>query len=604
MDSQPAIRAEGVTRLKSTRTVLSILAFLLAASSAWAKGKVPRIPVAPAQAAQPSQAAPSPILGAVQEELGREMGVLGKTDPAAYFLSYTVTDSDRSEVTGSNGALLSSGQQRSRWLEGQVRVGSYQLDNTHRVGNGGPGFPGSFGEPVPIDDDPAVLKRAMWRETETQYRAAAEAFIKVKTGKDVQVQTVAQGAPDFSQEKPQSYYGTRASYTVDRRPWEQKVRLYTHSFRSSAAVLNSIVTFRAEAQNQYQVTSEGTKLQFGEVRYRLELFIQGKASDGMDLERYYNFDWTDPTGAPEDKTVLAQCAILQKELEALVKAPLADPYAGPAMLTGRAAAVFFHEVFGHRDEGFRQKDISEGQTFADKVGQLLLPNFISIVDDPTAAKLGPTVLLGNYPYDDEGIAAQKVTLVDHGVLRNFEMSRQPLNGFPQSNGHGRRQVGLPPESRQGNLIVESSYKVTNARLRQMFIDEIKRQNKPYGLFFDDISGGFTFTGRAQPQAFHVEPLVVYRVYADGRPDELVRGVSIVGTPLVSLQKIMATGDVSEVFNGYCGAESGSVPVAAAAPPLLVSEMEVEKKQTSTDRPPILPPPANDPQAAGPQTKVN
>ena len=540
----------------------------------------------------------------MQQELDREMAVIGKSDPPAYFLSYTVTDSQRSEVTGSNGALLSSQEQRSRWLEGQVRVGSYQLDNTHRVGNDGPGFPGSFGEPVPIDDDPAVLKRAMWRETESQYRAAAEAFIKVKTGKDVQVQTLEQGAPDFSQEKAQVSYSSRASYTLDRHPWEDKVRLYTHSFRSSALILNSIVTFSAQAQNQYHVTSEGTKLQFGQVRYRLELFIQGKASDGMDLERYYNFDWTDPASAPDDKTVLAQCGVLQKELEALTKAPLADPYAGPAMLTGRAAAVFFHEVFGHRDEGFRQKDINEGQTFADKVGQLLLPNFISIVDDPTTAKLGSTVLLGNYPFDDEGIAAQKVTLVDHGVLKNFEMSRQPLNGFPLSNGHGRRQVGLPPESRQGNLIVESSYKVANARLRQMLIDEIKHQNKPYGLFFDDISGGFTFTGRAQPQAFHVEPLVVYRVYADGRPDELVRGVSIVGTPLVSLQKIMATGDTTEVFNGYCGAESGSVPVAAAAPPLLVSEMEVEKKQTSTDRPPILPPPAHDAQASDPPAKGN
>jgi len=590
--------------LKQTPAILVIFALLFAVSNASAKGKSPRMPAPPAQAAPAGQAAPSPILGAVQQELDREMAVIGKADPPAYFLSYTVTDSQRSEVTGSNGALLSSQEQRSRWLEGQVRVGSYQLDNTHRVGNDGPGFPGSFGEPVPIDDDPAVLKRAMWRETESQYRAAAEAFIKVKTGKDVQVQTLEQGAPDFSQEKPQVFSGARASYTLDRHPWEDKVRLYTRSFRSSALILNSIVTFSAQAQNQYHVTTEGTKLQFGEIRYRLELFIQGKASDGMDLERYYNFDWTDPASAPDDKTVLAQCGVLQKELEALTKAPLADPYAGPAMLTGRAAAVFFHEVFGHRDEGFRQKDINEGQTFADKVGQLLLPNFISIVDDPTTAKLGSTVLLGNYPYDDEGIAAQKVTLVDHGVLKNFEMSRQPLNGFPQSNGHGRRQVGLPPESRQGNLIVESSYKVTNARLRQMLIDEIKHQNKPYGLFFDDISGGFTFTGRAQPQAFHVEPLVVYRVYADGRPDELVRGVSIVGTPLVSLQKIMATGDTTEVFNGYCGAESGSVPVAAAAPALLVSEMEVEKKQTSTDRPPILPSPAHDPQASDPPARGN
>jgi TldD protein len=584
--------------LKLTYAFLFFFASLSAGSIASAKGKPPRIPGSPVQAAQPGQVTPAPLLAAVQQEMDREIAAIGKADPPAYFLSYTVTDNDRSEVTGSNGALLSSQQQRSRWLEGQVRVGSYQLDNTHHVGNDGPGFPGSFGEPIPIDDDTAVLKRAMWRQTESQYRAAAEAFIKVKTGKDVQVQTVAQGAPDFSREKAQVYYGPRASYTLDRRPWEQKVRLYTHSFRSSSSVLNSIVTFTAQAQNQYQVTSEGTKLQFGAVRYRLELFIQGKATDGMDIERYYNFDWVDPALAPEDKDVLAQCAILQKELESLVQAPLAEPFAGPAMLTGRAAAVFFHEVFGHRDEGFRQKDIGEGQTFAGKVGEQLLPNFISIVDDPTAAKLGTNVLLGNYPYDDEGIASQKVTLVDRGVLRNFEMSRQPLNGFPQSNGHGRRQVGLPPVSRQGNLIVESSNKVTNARLRQMFIDEVRRQNKPFGLLIDDISGGFTFTGRSQPQAFQVQPLVVYRVYADGRPDELVRGVDIVGTPLVSLQKIMATGDTAEVFNGYCGAESGSVPVAAAAPALLISEMEVQKKQTSTDRPPILPPPAHDLQSKG------
>ena len=226
--------------------------------------------------------------------------------------------------------------------------------------------------------------------------------------------------------------------------------------------------------------------------------------------------------------------------------------------------------------------------------------FISIVDDPTQAKLGSSILLGYYPFDDEGVAAQRVTLVDKGVLKNFEMSRQPIVGFPQSNGHGRRQVGLAPVSRQGNLIVESSNKVSNAELRRMLIAEVKRQGKAFGLLIDDIAGGFTFTGRGQPQAFQVQPLVVYEVFADGRPDMLVRGVDIVGTPLVSLTKIMATGDTPEVFNGYCGAESGSVPVAAAAPAMLISEMEVQKKQSSTDRPPILPPPAHDPQATGGQ----
>ncbi|HKM89396.1 MAG TPA: metallopeptidase TldD-related protein, partial [Candidatus Acidoferrales bacterium] len=257
----------------------------------------------------------------------------------------------------------------------------------------------------------------------------------------------------------------------------------------------------------------------------------------------------------------------------------------------------------HRAEGHRQKDISEGQTFAKKVGEQIFPSFLSVYDDPTQARVGNEDLLGHYLYDDEGVSARHVVLVDHGILKNFEMSRSPLIGFPQSNGHGRAQTGLAPVSRQGNLVVESSKQVSNAELRKMLIEEVKRQNKPFGLLIDDIAGGFTFTGRGQPQAFQVNPLVVYRVYPDGRPDELVRGVDIVGTPLVSLTKILATGDKPEVFNGYCGAESGSVPVAAVSPAILMSELEVQKKVSSTDRPPILPPPAHDPQAASQTAEV-
>ena len=191
-------------------------------------------------------------------------------------------------------------------------------------------------------------------------------------------------------------------------------------------------------------------------------------------------------------------------------------------------------------------------------------------------------------------------LVDKGVLKTFLMSRSPLINIPHSNGHGRRQLGYAPVARQGNLIVTSTNTMTDAQLRAKLIELIKQQGKPFGLMIDDIAGGFTFTGRGNPQAFQVQPLVVYKVFADGRPDELVRGVDIVGTPLVSLTKIVATGDKEEIFNGYCGAESGSVPVSAVAPAMLISEMEVQKKETSTDRPPILPPPAHDPDAKGQQ----
>ncbi len=551
-----------------------------------------------AQAAPPDASAKrSPLLAAMQAELDRSFKTLSAQDPPAYYLGYTITDTQRAEVSGSNGALLSSSENHNRWLEVSVRTGSYDLDNTHKVGTrqeqrGGPG------EPVPIDDDTEVLRRAIWLETDKQYRSAAEALIKIKTGKEVKVETAEGAAPDFTHEQSHTYIGPETSFKLERKPWEEKVRAYTKEFRDSPAVINSIVTFTAQAQNAYQTSSEGTQLQYGQIRYRLELFIQGKAPDGMDLERYYNFDWVNPSDAPDDKAVYAAGATMRKELEGLVAAPINEPSVGPALLTGRAAAVFFHEVFGHRAEGHRQKDVAEGQTFAKKVDQAILPDFLSIVDDTTMRKLGPTDLLGYYEYDDEGVKAHRVTLVDHGVLKDFEMSRSPLVGFPHSNGHGRRQLGASPVSRQGNLIVESSKQVTNAELRVKLLELIKQQHKEFGLMIDDIAGGFTFTGRGQPQAFQVLPLVVYKVFADGRPDQLVRGVDIVGTPLASLTKIVATGDTMEVFNGYCGAESGSVPVSAAAPAILTSELEVQKKESSTDRPPILPSPAHDVVKAG------
>jgi predicted Zn-dependent protease len=544
-----------------------------------------------------STAKRSPLLAAMQAELDRSFKVLNSQEPPAYYIGYTVTDTNRVNVSGSNGALLSSDENRARWLEVSVRTGSYDLDNTHKVGTrqeqrGGPGTP------APIDNDTEVLRRMIWLETDKQYRAAAEALIKIKTGKEVKVETAEGAAPDFTHEQPHTDIGPEVSIKVDRKPWEEKVRAYTKEFRTSPAVINSIVTFTAQAQNAYQITSEGTQLQYGQIRYRLELFIQGKAPDGMDLERYYNFDWVNPSDAPDDKAVLAAGATLRKELEGLVAAPLNEPSVTPALLTGRAAAVFFHEVFGHRAEGHRQKDVAEGQTFAKKVDEPILPDFLTIIDDPTMPRLGKEDLLGFYEYDDEGVKAHRVMMVDHGVLKNFEMSRSPLVGFPHSNGHGRRQLGASPVSRQGNLIVESSKTMTNAQLRVKLIELVKEQHKPYGLLIDDIAGGFTFTGRGQPQAFQVQPLVVYKVFADGRPDELVRGVDIVGTPLASLTKIVATGDKQEVFNGYCGAESGSVPVSAAAPAILTTELEVQKKESSTDRPPILPAPAQDAAKSG------
>lgn len=581
-------------RLRNAYRIWAVTAALPAASVCLAGICLAGICLAGTGQSSPSNASNvPPVLQAMQQELQRTVTAYGKADPPAYFVAYTVNDEENVNVSGSNGALLSSSDTRNRWLEVQTRIGDYNLDNTHKIEGREPAWT-SPGTQATLDDDIPVLSREIWRETDRQYRAAVQAFIAVQTSKEVQAQSAEQRAPDFSHEEPHVSISPAVSFHVDRKPWEEKVRKYTAAFSASPAVLNSIVTFTAGATNQYFVNSEGSKLAFGQIRYRLELFVQSKAPDGMDLERYANFDWVDPSKAPTEAAVMNQIRILSGQIAALQKAPLVEPFAGPTLLTGRAAAVFFHEVLGHRLEGFRQKDASEGQTFTSKIGQPILPDFITVRDDPTTKEVRGEVLLGYYPFDDEGVPAQNVTLVDHGILKNFLMSRSPLINFPHSNGHGRRQLGFQPIARMGNTIVESSKTMTNAALRRRFIEEIRKQGKPFGLLIDDIAGGFTFTGRAQPQAFQVQPLIVYKVFPDGRPDELVRGVNIVGTPLISITKIIATGDTPEVFNGYCGAESGSVPVSAVAPEILISEMEVSKKESSTDTPPILPPPAHDP----------
>ena len=345
------------------------------------------------------------------------------------------------------------------------------------------------------------------------------------------------------------------------------------------------------------ISSEGTKITTGGAIARLVIQAETRADDGMELLRVETFQAATPDGFPAEPEIAKKIEKMAADLKALRAAPIAEPFDGPAMLSGRAAAVFFHEVLGHRMEGQRQRGDQEGQTFTKKVNQLVLPDFVSVVDDPTLKQLNGMPLSGAYSYDEEGVPASRVEIIKDGVLKSFLLSRMPIKNFSHSNGHGRGQAGRMPTARQGNLIVSSAKTVKATELREKFIEEIKKQGKPYGLYFEDVQGGFTLTTRALPQAFQVLPVIVWRVYPDGRPDELVRGVDIVGTPLAAVTRILLTDNAPQVFNGICGAESGQVPVSAVAPAMLFSEMEVQKRAQSHSRPPILPPPGFDTGAA-------
>jgi predicted Zn-dependent protease len=546
---------------------------------------------APAVLGQASpKAGPDPVLmKTLQQELDRAMTSLGKAEPAPYYISYSAADESGNILAASNGAIVARLNRHERNVDISVRVGSRELDNTH----GDHRFNAVTSAALPVEDRPDAIARVLWINTDRMYKRAAQTYLEVKTNTKVRAQEEDSSA-DFSDEKPQVYNGKAvAAPHFDEKEWQERLRRYSAIFSKYPEIENSTVMLVVQNSAHYFVSSEGSRIVESQALIRVLALGSTRADDGMELARSETFDASAFDKLVSEQVMTAKIEKIARDLRDLKKAPIVEPFNGPALLSGRAAAVFFHEVVGHRLEGQRQRGENEGQTFTKDVGQAVLPAFLSVEDDPTLPSISGVDLSGYYTYDDEGEKSQKVELISKGVLRQFLMSRMPVKGFEHSNGHGRAQDGMMPVGRQGNLIVRSTNTVPDAKLREALIAEIKKQNKQFGLYFEDIAGGFTLTTRNLPQAFQVMPLMVWKVYADGRPDELVRGVDIIGTPRNVLNRIVLTGEKMDVFNGECGAESGSVPVAAAAPAMLFSEIEVQKVAQGHDRPPVLPPPGFD-----------
>jgi TldD protein len=537
--------------------------------------------------------APSPVLQAMHAELERSMDKLKAQPVPPYFLSYEITDTHNVSVTGAFGKLTNSSENRHRQLDIDLRVGDYTMDNTREIRGGLPANPYAnyANMTVPLENDPDAIRGVLWYHTDERYKRALEQFTKVKTNVQVKVAQEDQST-DWSHEEARQYTEPPIDIKVDRRVWEDKIRRYSAPFAQYTKIYQATAMLTASAETRWYVNTEGTRIQTSQPAWHLFVMAYAKADDGMELPRYESFFGFTEKDLPDDATVLNAVNKMIRDLEALRIAPLTDPYTGPAILSGRASGVFFHEIFGHRVEGHRQKLANEAQTFKKKINEPVLSKDFSVYFDPTTRRLADTDLAGSYLYDNQGVKARRVDVVDHGVLKTFLMSRTPIEGFPQSNGHGRKQVGLNPVARQSNLIVDVAPAAVQPDLKKLLIDEVKKQGLPFGLYFEDIQGGFTFTGRTIPNAFNVQPLVVYRIYPDGH-EELVRGVDLIGTPLTTFSKIVAADKHVAVFNGVCGAESGGVPVSAVSPGIFVSQIEVQKKQKSQERLPVLPAPFED-----------
>ncbi len=543
------------------------------------------------------------VLRAMRKELDRSFSKLKSAGNAPlYFLAYRVYDTETVDIKGTFGGLLSANRPRkSRVIDIDLRVGSPERDSSHPVRGGGFDLASSFlsGSPfrfIPMEDNEDALRVALWNMTDTEFKSAQKKYMMVLANKDVKVEEEDSSA-DFSLEAPEKEFKISDALNIDRPLWENRIRKLSKIYRSYSGIEDSAVEFTATKTTRYLVTSEGTEIEDERVQYRVFTTAKTVADDGMRLALYDGVEAPTLADVPDEPALEKLVTDVAKDLVALRTAPVAEPYVGPAILKAKASGVFFHETFGHRIEGHRQKSEDEGRTFAKKVGQKIMPDFVTVSDDPTRVRFGTKALNGHYIFDDEGVPGQKVTLVDKGVLKTFLMGRSPIKDFSVSNGHGRCSPGRDPVARQANLIVDSTKRVPYQKLREMLIEEVKKQGKPYGLIFDEIAGGFTMTQSVMPQVYKLLPLRVWKVYPDGRPDELMRGADLVGTPLASLERILCGADDDDTFNGTCGAESGWVPVSATSPSLLVGTIEVERQHKAQDKPPLLPSPMSEPDSA-------
>lgn len=533
------------------------------------------------------------LLELLKQELQYNMQQLAKQEQKPYFMNLRVKDVHTVYISSNFGAVSSSRENHQRTLVPQIRIGSPVLDNFKYQSQCISPDPRTGqtveGVLLPLEDGFSdAVRQSIWIETLKRYKAACSNYEQAKTKASTSVADEDK-APCFSNTQIENYYESplsKAQQTVDIKAWELRLNEISSVFKSCPELQNGSASLNFEIVRSYLVTSEGTEVVQNRLSARILLTASIKAADGMELPLHMDYFSYSPSELPTNDKIMSDAKGMINRLLALRDAPVADPYSGPAIMSGPASGVFFHEIFGHRLEGHRLK--TGGQTFKKMIGKRVLPRDFQVYSDPTIRHYAGTDMNGYYLYDDEGVKARRVENVKNGVLTNFLMSRVPLDGFPESNGHGRASGGADPVSRQSNLIVETNNPFSETQLRKLLIVEAKNQGKEYGYYFKSVTSGFTYTGEnGSLNSFNVTPLEVYRIFVDGRPDQLVRGVDMIGTPLSMFSNIQAAGDKSSVFTGSCGAESGWVPVTASSPMIYVSKIETQRREQSRSLPPIL-----------------
>jgi hypothetical protein len=523
------------------------------------------------QAETASSKVADPVLRAMQAELERSKSKLKLENVAApYYIDYRVMDADVLEAEAAYGALRANSRARIRFLRVVVRVGDYKQDSYWRQGLG-------ITDLLPTDDDEMALRHELWLATDRAYKAAAEAL----TAKQAQLKqyNVDQPVDDFARADPVESVGPITRLEDDARSWLDLIQKATALYKTDPQLETLDSTLDFHVVNRYFVNTEGTIVRSGQATYQVVIAATTQAADGMQLNRSVGYAVSDPKELPSAEKFLARTAEMLGTLKDLRAAPVADEdYHGPVLLSADAASTVFAHLIGENILGLKpdlgQPTRTRG-AFESSYKSRVLPDFVSVVDDPTLPSLDGKSLLGHYEVDDEGVKAQRVPVIEKGQLVNYLLGREPIRDFPASNGHGRARVPAnSPGPSLGNMLVSAAEPVPREELKKKLIELCRQRDLPYGYSVETM-GAWN------------EPRLLYRIWTKDGHEDLVRGGRLGDLDVRALRNdIIAAGNDRYIENLLL-----NIPHSIVAPSVLFDELEVKRRETKNPKLPEYPAPS-------------
>ena len=556
-------------------------------------------------------------LRAMMDEIARTKNLQISNLDKPYFVAYALSDSNTAIATASLGGLLSSNRLHARQPTVVVRVGDYKFDNTNSIYVGNPRF-GLF----PIDDDYQALRTELWLNTDGLYKESADQIARKRAA----MREIADpdNTPDFSPAAAVHILQPPSELKVDLKHWEEMARSLSGRFVSHPNVLASSVVLRSIGSTYRLVNTEGTTVRIPEELATADIRASTLAPDGTRVWDHDLITELEPAQLPSGQELAARTDRIAADVDALAKAPLGDDYTGPVLFEQEAAAQVMAQALTDAIRLQRKPIAPPGSNsrgaellesvWASRVGAKVLPDWMSLIDDPHQTEFNGTILAGHYDVDDEGVPAERVAIVEKGVLKHFLFSREPVRNYNASNGHGRLPGAFGAEEAAiGNLFVHADETVPEAQMKAKLIESVKAAGLKYGMLIRKIDFPSTANfEELQTMARDLQkngvartlntPILAYRVYPDGR-EELVRALHFNEFSAKDLRDVRAASDHPYVLNYVNNGSSfdlidiGSDATTSSVicPSLLFDSVDLGRTEQQAGRPPIVPPPALTPQ---------